>query len=162
VARCGDPKAGIATCESGLARLKEIGGKCWLTLFLALLAECYSEAGYLDRSAAALAEALETVEVTNERIWEAEIHRQKGKLLLYEGRADAAAVSFTTAASKAKAQQAKLLELRAVVSLTELLIEQRRTGKARDLLMSAYRSFTEGFNFVDLREAKVLLDVMKD
>jgi class 3 adenylate cyclase/DNA-binding response OmpR family regulator/predicted ATPase len=158
LARCGDAAGGIAVCERGLAELQSIGGKCWLPLFLALLAECHEQAGHPDRSAAAIAQALECVEATGERIWEAEIHRLKGKLLLNGGDADAASACFSTALHKARAQQAKLLELRAAVSLAELLMREHKSRQARDLLMPVYCSFTEGFDFIDLREAKALLD----
>jgi class 3 adenylate cyclase/predicted ATPase len=162
LARCGNAAGGIACCERGLAELQSIGGKCWLPLFLALLAECHEQAGDPDRSAAAVAQALESVEATDERIWEAEIHRLKGKLLLNGGDMDAASACFATALHKAQAQQAKLLELRAAVSLAELLMREHKSREARDLLTPVYCSFTEGFDFIDLREAKALLDSLPD
>ena len=58
----------------------------------------------------------------------------------------------------AQAQQAKSLELRAVVSLARLWGEQGRRAEARDLLAPVYGWFTEGFDTADLKEAKALLD----
>jgi predicted ATPase len=58
----------------------------------------------------------------------------------------------------AKEQEAKLWELRAVVSLARLRRDQGRAREARDLLAPVYGWLTEGFHTADLKEAKVLLD----
>jgi predicted ATPase len=61
----------------------------------------------------------------------------------------------------ARAQQAKSLELRATMSLCRLWHSLRSQGKpdeARQALAEVYNWFTEGFDTVDLREAKELLE----
>ena len=58
----------------------------------------------------------------------------------------------------AQAQQAKSLELRAAASLARLWGEQGRRAEASDLLGPVYGWFTEGFDTLDLKEAKALLD----
>ena len=58
----------------------------------------------------------------------------------------------------AQAQQAKSLELRAATSLARLWGEQGRRAEARGLLAPIFGWFTEGFDTVDLKEAKALLD----
>ena len=55
-------------------------------------------------------------------------------------------------------QDAKLWELRTVVSLARLRRDQSRRAEASDLLARAYGWFTEGFDTPDLKEAKALLD----
>jgi class 3 adenylate cyclase/DNA-binding response OmpR family regulator/tetratricopeptide (TPR) repeat protein len=160
LACCGDAALGTATCKDGLGQLQSVGGRCWLPLFLTLLAECHEQSGRRDDSAAALTQALDTVEASGERIWEAEIHRLKGKLLLSSGNVEAASSCFTTALHKAKARQSRLLELRAAASLADLLLREHKSVQARLLLTTVYGSFSEGFEFVDLREAKALLDVL--
>jgi predicted ATPase len=162
MAQCGDISAGITSCERGLAQLQDIGGNCWLPLFLALMAECYEQAGDSNRSTAAVEHALQCVEESDERFWEAEVYRLKGKLLERGGDVDAAARCFATALQIAQAQRAKLLELRAMVSLAALLRHQHRGEEARTALASAYATFTEGFDFIDLREAKTLLNTLGD
>jgi predicted ATPase len=54
-------------------------------------------------------------------------------------------------------QHAKLLELRAAISLTRLWRQQSKRIKAYELLAPIYGWFTEGFDTADLQEAKALL-----
>jgi len=58
----------------------------------------------------------------------------------------------------ARTQRAKAFELRAAMSLARLWGEQRRRTDAREVLAPVYGWFTEGFDTVDLKEAKKLLD----
>jgi predicted ATPase len=58
----------------------------------------------------------------------------------------------------ARRQQAKSLELRAAMSLARLWQRQGKRAEAYELLAPVYNWFTEGFNTVDLQEAKVLLE----
>jgi len=64
---------------------------------------------------------------------------------------------FLKAIALACQQQAKSLELRAVMSLARLWQQQGKKKEARQLLARIYGWFTEGFDTVDLREAKALL-----
>jgi hypothetical protein len=55
-------------------------------------------------------------------------------------------------------QNAKSLELRAVLSLGRLYRQQGRQTEARTVLADIHRWFTEGFDTPDLRAAKALLE----
>ena len=55
-------------------------------------------------------------------------------------------------------QQAKSWELRAAMSMARLWRDQGKRQQARDLLAPVYGWFTEGFDTLDLKEAKALLD----
>ena len=55
-------------------------------------------------------------------------------------------------------QQAKSWELRAAMSLAHLWRDQGKVQQARELLAPVYGWFTEGFDTLDLKEAKALLD----
>ena len=69
-----------------------------------------------------------------------------------------AEASFLKAIEIARRQQAKSLELRAVMSLSRLWQKQGKKAEARKLLSEVYNWFTEGFDTKDLQEAKVLLE----
>jgi len=58
----------------------------------------------------------------------------------------------------ARKQQAKSLELRAVMSLSWLWQQQGKKDEARQMLAEVYGWFTEGFDTVDLQDAKALLE----
>ena len=59
---------------------------------------------------------------------------------------------------KRRATQAKSWELRAAMSIARLWRDQGRRDEARELLAPVYGWFTEGFDTLDLKEAKALLD----
>jgi predicted ATPase len=60
----------------------------------------------------------------------------------------------------ARRQRAKSWELRAATSLSRLWHRQGRRDEARELLQGIYGWFSEGFDTVDLVEAKALLDTL--
>jgi len=65
---------------------------------------------------------------------------------------------FERALVVAREQQAKSWERRAAMSMARLWRDQGKRDEARDLLAPVYDWFTEGFNTLDLKEAKALLD----
>jgi predicted ATPase len=64
---------------------------------------------------------------------------------------------FGKALDVSRAQGARMFELRAATSLARLWHDHGRRVEARDLLAPVYGSFTEGFDTVDLEDAKALL-----
>jgi len=58
----------------------------------------------------------------------------------------------------AQNQRAKSWELRAATSLARLWHQQGKRQEASALLAPVYHWFTEGFDTVDLQEAKALLN----
>jgi predicted ATPase len=106
-----------------------------------------------------LAEALRLVDDTEERWYQAELYRLKGELLLGLSTAPhaEAAACFQQALTVARHQQAKSWELRTAMSLGRLWQRQGKRAEARELLAPIYDWFTEGFDTVDLQDAKALL-----
>ena len=100
------------------------------------------------------------VETTKERWQEAEVNRIAGDIALLSPQPDAARAEayFERALAVARKQQAKSLELRAATSMARLWRDQGKRQQAYDLLTPVYGWFTEGFDTLDLKEAKVLLD----
>jgi predicted ATPase len=67
-------------------------------------------------------------------------------------------VYFERALAVARAQQARSWELRAAMSMARLWRDQGKRDEARALLAPVYNWVTEGFDTLDLKEAKALLD----
>jgi predicted ATPase len=88
------------------------------------------------------------------------LHHVKGKLLLAQNPSDAAEAElyFRTAIEIARRQSARSPELRATTSLARLLDQTGRRDEARTMLAEIYNWFTEGFDTVDLKDARTLLD----
>ncbi|MGA2842762.1 MAG: hypothetical protein ABSG18_21865 [Steroidobacteraceae bacterium] len=105
-------------------------------------------------------EAITAVETTKEKWCEAEVHRTAGEIALLSREPDAAKAEayFERALAVARQQQAKSWELRAAVSMARLWGDQGKRDAARELLAPVYGWFTEGFDTLDLKEAKTLLD----
>jgi predicted ATPase len=106
---------------------------------------------------------LTLVGATEERWWEAELYRLQGELLRQLPRPDVgqAEACFQQALDVARRQQARALELRAALSLARLWQGQGKWAVARQLLAPIYDWFTEGFDTVDLQEAKTLLEELR-
>ena len=105
------------------------------------------------------------VKNNGERMWEAELDRQKGELMLTQSRVQRqesrvqkeAEECFQQAIEIARQQQAKSLELRAAMSLSRLWQQQGKKTEAHQMLADIYNWFTEGFDTKDLQEANALL-----
>jgi predicted ATPase len=151
---------GIARMRSSYEASLAIGARTMRPMFLALLAEAYGQLGQLDTAQRTLADAMEAVEESGQRNYEAETYRFKGELHLRDANPDVeqAGLCFQHALDIARQQQAKSWELRAAMSLARLWADQGRRAEARDLLAPVYRWFTEGFDTADLKSAKALLD----
>jgi class 3 adenylate cyclase/predicted ATPase len=145
---------------SGIAALRSTGTTIWLPLWFSCLAKSYAELGQLDDAWRCISEATTTAETTKERVWEADIQRTAGEIALMSIQPDAAKAEayFERALSVARQQQAKFWELRAAMSLARLWRDQGKRDDAREVLAPIYGWFTEGFDTVDLKEARALLD----
>ncbi len=154
----GDVAEGISLLRSGSAAYRATGAEQWMAHHIALLARACEIAGQVEEALTLLDDALQILERTGERWFEAELYRHKGELLLRQGHSQAAEELYRKALSIAEEQGAKLWELRAAASLARLRRDQGRHAEARDLLSPVYGWFTEGFDTQDLREARTLLD----
>jgi class 3 adenylate cyclase/predicted ATPase len=127
---------------------------------LALLAEALGKIGRVKEGLFAFPEALGLIEKNKDRLYEAELYRIKGELVLQsEGHNMLEAEGcFQQAIEIARQQSAKSWELRASTSLARLWEQQGKCYEAREMLASIYNWFTEGFDTKDLRQAKALLD----
>ncbi len=177
MAEQGRDAEGIAEMRQGLAAQEVTGAAVSRPYWLSLLARADGRSGRAEDGLRVLGEA--SAMMADQHVWEAELHRLRGELLLARlsggddagttptdapGVTDAgqpitqAEICFRHALDIARGQQARSLELRAATSLARLWRDHGRLAQARDLLAPVYGWFTEGFDTADLKDAKALLD----
>ncbi len=159
-ARLGDREAGVRELRQALTDHTEKANKLWVPFYEGLLAECEGEGDGREGALTRINEALALGGETGEHWTDAFLYGIRGEILLNLDRANTAPAeaAFQTALAVARKQQAKSWELRAAMSMARLLRDQGKRGAARDLLAPVYGWFTEGFDTLDLKEAKALLD----
>ena len=167
-------EATIGPMREGLELLQSTGTEFIRPHFLGLLAETLGKTQQHDEAFRMIDDAVSLTDRTSERYYQAELYRLKGELLLMQLKArgvssdrDPTIVAeagrcFNESIKIAQQQQAKSWELRAVMSLARLYNGQGKQGQARSHLTRVHDSFTEGFDTVDLREARALLDASRD
>jgi predicted ATPase/DNA-binding winged helix-turn-helix (wHTH) protein len=169
----------VEQMRQGLAALQTTGTERVRPHFLALLAEAMDTDRRAEEGLRLLEEAQAIIDRNSERYYQAELYRLQGELLLKQSKgrcipqmltggtavveAESPAVTdaegcFNESIKIAQRQKAKSLELRAAISMARLYQNQGRLKEARSLLAQIYDNFTEGFDTMDLREAKVLLN----
>jgi predicted ATPase len=173
----GQGQEGVAQIRQGIAAYRATGAEVERPHWCALLAEAYGKVRQAEEGLTVLAEALAVVDGNGDRYYEAELYRLKGQLTLQKfqvsgpkfqvpkspksevrGPEAEAEEDFLKAIEIARKQQAKSLELRAVMSLSRLWQQQGKKDEARQMLAEIYHWFTEGFDTKDLQEAKALLE----
>jgi DNA-binding winged helix-turn-helix (wHTH) protein/predicted ATPase len=152
----GSAEEGIQLICHGLAAHVRSGTQVARPHFLALLGEAQGRSGLAEDGVRLLNEALASAERINEGCYLAELYRVKGELELAHA-GEGSEACFRKSIEIAQRQQARSLELRATMSLARLYRENGRAKEARSLLAPIYESFTEGFDTLDLLEAKALL-----
>jgi predicted ATPase len=159
-AETGNSSDAVRVITSGMTSLRSIGATLYEPWHLWHLAIAYADLGQPDDDRRCIDDAIDKVEKSKERVWEAPVHRVAGEiaLKLLEPDTVKAEAYFERAIMVARQQQAKFWELRAAMSMARLWRDQGKRDEARELLAPVYGWFTEGFDTLDLKEAKVLLD----
>src|SRR6266545_3022278 len=174
LAEQGKVEEGIAQIHQGIAAWRVIGAEAFRPFHLGLLTEAYRRAGQIEEGLTVLAEALDIAHKTG-AVGEGALYRLKGQLTLQQSKVPSPRSKVKTSLDKSKVeqeaeecfwkaieiarkQQAKSLELRAVMSLGRLWQQQGKRAEARQILAEIYGWFTGGFDTKDLQEAKALLE----
>jgi predicted ATPase len=160
LALTGNPSDAVSIFTSAIRVFRSAGTRLYFPVWLSLLARAYGELGQFDQAWSYIGEAITMVETTKQTWYEAEVHRIAGEIALMSPERDAAKADacFERALAVARAQQAKSWELRAAICMARLWREQGKRDEARELLAPVYGWFTEGFDTLDLKQAKALLD----
>jgi class 3 adenylate cyclase/predicted ATPase len=160
LALAGDASKAVQMITSGISACRSTGATFYIPCYLSYLAMANADFGQFDEAWRCIGEAITAVETTGERWCEAEAHRVAGRLALLSPKRDEAKAQayFDRALAIAREQQAKSWELRAAMSMARLWRDQGKRQQAHDLLAPIYGWFTEGFDTLDLKQAKALLD----
>ena len=162
LALTGKASDAVQTITCGVTAMRSTGTTMWMPFWLSYLARANAEIGQPDDARRRIGEAMAAVETAKERWCEAEVNRIAGEIALLPPEPDVAKAEahFERALAVAREQQAKSWELRAAMSMARLWRDQGNRDEARDLLAPVYGWFTEGFDTLDLKEAKALLDAL--
>jgi hypothetical protein len=131
--------------------------------YVSSLAAGLASQGQIDEALAILDTVIAEIELHGGSMYLPEILRTKGEILASTdgGGVLEAERCFQQSVECARNQSAFAFELQAAISLAALWRREGREEGARKLLEPIYLRFTEGFDTVDLRTAKEMLDQMK-
>ena len=150
----------VRAITSGITLLRSTGATLYEPQYLWYSAIAYAELGQLGDARRCIDDAIGKVEKSKEKWCEAEVYRTAGEIALKSlaPATEKAEKHFERALAVARQQQAKSWELRGSMSLARLWRDQGKVQQARELLAPIYGWFTEGFDTLDLKEAKALLE----
>jgi len=159
----GNASDAVRAITSGITSLRSTGATLYEPWHLWHLAMSYTEIGQPDDARRCIDDAIDKVERSKEKWCEAEVNRVAGEVALRSPAPDTekAEKYFGRALAVARRQQAKSWELRAAMSMARLWRDQGKTQQARELLAPVYGWFSEGFDTLDLKEAKALLNELR-
>ncbi|MCP5067851.1 MAG: AAA family ATPase [bacterium] len=155
-----DPAQGVAEMQQGIAEIVGTGGAIGAGEAMSMHAEILWSVGRGDEAQGALEVGTALSEQHGEHLWDAELRRLRAGILLDQpdGQTEVAEGLFDEALEIARNQGARSWELRAATGLARLRQHQGRRVEAQSLLAQVHDTFTEGFDTLDLKAAKALLD----
>lgn len=156
-AMSGNAESVVEDIAAGIENVHQSGSGLGLTQGYLMLGEALWRAGRLSEALEALSRGLKRAEEYQEVVPEPDLHRVSGEILIEQGEIPGGEASLHRAIETAQAQNAKMLELRASLSLARLRRDQGRGAAARDLLLPLYNWFQEGFETPELHETRALL-----
>jgi predicted ATPase len=155
----GDRQRELAEMRQGVERRRELG-QGWNRPYLsALLAEAEADAGRSDIALVELDDILTETSSTEQRMFDAELHRIRGEVLLKRNPANTGSAedTFLTAIAIAQQQKARSFELRAALSLAKLSQSGSRAADAHAALAPALEGFSPTAELPEIAEAQALL-----
>jgi class 3 adenylate cyclase/predicted ATPase len=154
------PAGGLDAMRDGAGLLREQNIVIFDGLVRIALANAEARAGDIERAIVTIDEALKTVERTNYRAFEAELHRVRGEMLLKRDPANPALAeeAFHTAVAVAKGQATRSFEVRAALALAKLYQSTARHFEAHTVLAPALEGFAPAPEMPEIAEAQALIE----
>lgn len=162
IARLDRAEEGLAQIQIGMDLYQGLKSPpIFWPLLRSLQAEVCGMAGKPEEGIALLEEVLAVPKQGYGRVMEVNFLQLKGDLLSSLSPADSSEAerTYLRALESAQEQGLRMLELRAATSLCQLWRDQGKAEQGKRVLSEAYEKFTEGFETVDLMEAKGLLEL---
>jgi predicted ATPase len=154
----GEHQTGLEMIRQGMAIWEREGMRYMQTYLTAIHVEAHLAANQIDQALTCVAEGQAFAIEFNEHFFEPELYRLQGEVLTRKGALPQQIEKcYQQALALARQQEAKMLEVRAAISLARLWQQQGRRSEAHALLAGVYFGFREGFTTPDLQEAQVLL-----
>jgi len=149
----------VQMIKAGITAWQSTGPTFWTPWYLSNLAGAHAQLGEVNEAGRVIDEAMITLKTAKENWCEAEVCRLAGEIALKSSEPDVAKAEtyFQRALAVARKQQAKSWELRAAMSTARLWRDQGEQQQACELLAPVCGWFSEGFDTLDLKEAKALL-----
>lgn len=146
---------------AALSDYRREGFQLGITALYALMCSALLRSGQTEAAFDVVEEGLATADQNSERLFQAELLRQKAKVLVAGGDPDdrtKAQAVLEQALEVAKRQHARSIEFRVASDLAALWLNQGSRSDARDLLTPLYDEFIGSMATHDLKHAKALLD----
>ena len=151
----GDADRGGEWIDEAIATTRSTGSDQFLSYLMASRAEAYLAADRPGEALQATRDGVAAVASTDERFYEAELHRLQGEALLAtDGDASAASLALRKSVDVATRQGASLFALRSAVRLVRLVGAEEGT---RDLLVAARGALPRTSGLPEAAEADALL-----
>ncbi len=174
----GEPAEGLAQIRGATERYRRAGNGVQQVWLHAMLADVQSKAGEWNDAFSTLASAMTLAKRNGEGLFEPELYRLKGEFLLAQAIGAAGPPKVASSDDRAtelahaercirealdlsRRQEARMLELRSLVSLCRVRRVLGAVSQERDALAAVYTAFTEGFETPDLREARITLEALQ-
>jgi DNA-binding SARP family transcriptional activator/predicted ATPase len=152
----------IAHINGGITTMQSIGADLGRPLFLFFLAQAYQFNGQTQEGINTINVAIETAIKNEEHLNLPDLYRLKGELIEFQGVKETEIEScYLQAIELARQQNAKLMEIQALMSLLKFREPNTHVNEIRNQLAEVYAWFSEGFETFVLREARNLLGTGK-
>lgn len=153
----GDVEQGLSGIAGFIGFIDATGALMHAPLYYAIYGEILLKRGRPDEAGKWVKRGLEVIDHTGQDYFASEIYRLQGELAAEEKQPDIALASLEEAHRIAREQDARLLELRATLSLHSLMGSIGATADGARILRESMSRMHDGFDSDEMRQARLIL-----